>query len=106
MALVPCSEITVMIRQSRPFVVLLQNGYPLVGVNGDGTVGGIQLAGENAQEGGLTRAVGADDAVAVAGQELQVHVLEQPLAAELHTEVGNSDHFKLLIIMYNSQKRT
>jgi hypothetical protein len=32
-------------------------------------------------------------------------VLEQPLAAELHTEVGNSNHFNLLImIIYSSHK--
>ena len=34
--------------------------------------------------GGLARTVGTDDAVAVAGQELQIYMLEQPLAAKLH----------------------
>ena len=77
-------------------LVLLQNGNTLFGVDMDGAVGGLQLAGEDAQEGGLAGTVGADDAVAVAGQELQVHVLEQPLAAKLHAEIVDSDHFKLL----------
>ena len=68
-------------------LVLLQHGEALGGVDGDGAVGGFQFPGENAQERGFAGAVGADDAVAVAGQELQVHVLEKPLAAELHSEI-------------------
>ena len=73
-------------------LVLLQNGNPLGGVDGNGAGGGIQLSGENPQEGGFARAVGADDAIAVAGQELQIHMLEQPLAAELHTEIAYCNH--------------
>ena len=78
-------------------LVLLQNGDPLVGIDGDRAAGGIQLAGEDPQEGGLACAIGADDAVAVAGQELQVNMLEQPLAAKLHTEIADSNHFVLLV---------
>ena len=44
--------------------------------------------------------------ITVSNLGMQVDVLEQPLTAELHTEIGNSDHFKLLTIMYYSQKRT
>ncbi len=66
-------------------LVLFQNGDPLGGVNGNGTGGGIQLSGEQAQECGLARAVGADDTIAVAGEELKIHMLEQPLTAELHS---------------------
>ena len=65
-------------------LVLLQNGDPLARLDGNAAGGGIQIPGENPQEGGFARSVGADDAVAVAGQELQVHMLEQPLATELH----------------------
>ena len=86
-------------------LVLLQNGDPLGGVDGDGTGGGIQFPSQNPQEGGFARAVGADDAVAVAGQELQINVLEQPLAAELHTEVAYSNHFLLLIFNIISDHR-
>ena len=55
---------------------------------------------QNAQEGRFPRTVGTDDAVAVAGQELQVNVLEQPLTAELHTEIRDSNHFILLILAF------
>ncbi len=66
-------------------LILLQNRDTLGGVHGDGTGGGIQFPGEQTQEGGLARAVCANDAIAVAGQELKIHVLEQPLTAELHS---------------------
>ncbi len=78
-------------------LVLLQNGDPLARVDGNGAGGGVQLSREDAQEGGLARAVGADDAIAVAGEELQVHMLEQPLTAELHTQIADCDHRILLI---------
>ena len=82
-------------------LVLLQHGHPLVRVHGDGAAGGVQLPGENPQEGGFAGAVGADDAVAVAGEELEIHILEQPLAAKLHTEIGYCDHFILLIVSFS-----
>ena len=66
-------------------LVLLQNGDPLGGVDLNGAGGRIQLPGEDAQEGGLARPVGADNAIAVAGQKLQIYMLKQPLAAELHS---------------------
>ena len=47
------------------------------------------------RERGFARAVGADDAIAVAGEELQVNVLEQPLTAKLHTEIAYCNHFNL-----------
>ena len=78
-------------------LVLLQNGQTLALFNGDSAGGGIQLTGEDSQEGGLAGAVGTDDAVAVAGEELEVNVLEQPLTAELHAEVGYCNHCVLLI---------
>ena len=73
-------------------LVLFQNGHPLGGVDGDGALGGVQLPGENPQEGGFARAVGTDDAIAVAGQELKVYVLEQPLAAKLHSQIADCNH--------------
>ena len=43
-------------------LVLLQNGDPLVRVDGDAAGGGVQLSGEDPQEGGLAGTVGSDDA--------------------------------------------
>ena len=69
-----------------------QHGFPLVGVDVDGTGGGVQFTGEDAQEGGFAGTVGTDDAVAVAGEELQIHMLEQPLSTKLHAKIANCDH--------------
>ena len=79
-------------------LVLLQNGHARAGLEGNAAGGGLELAGEDFQERRLARAVRADDAVAVAGRELQVDLLKQNAAAELHGEVGNRDHigFSLL----------
>ena len=55
-------------------LVLLEHGHAGLGVHVDVAAGGVYLAREYLEEGGLARAVGADDAVAVAGRELQVHV--------------------------------
>lgn len=44
------------------------------------------------QEGGFSRSVGANDAVAVPGGKLQVDPLEQPLAAKLHAKVVDCNH--------------
>ena len=77
-------------------VVLLQNGHPLFLGNNDLAGGGLQIPGEDAEEGGLAGAVGADDAVAVAGNELQLHVLEQGLAAEVHAYIVDCDHVGIL----------
>ena len=66
----------------------------------DLAAGGFQITGENPQKGGFSGAISADDAVTVAGEELEVNVLEQPLTAELHTEVTDCDHFILLIYTF------
>ena len=73
-------------------VVLLQDAHALVVRDDDLAGGGLQFPGEDAQEGGLARAVGPDDAVAVAGGELQVHVLEEGLAAEVEAQIVDNDH--------------
>ena len=49
-------------------LVLLQYGDPLGGVDLHRAGGGVQIPGEDPQEGGLARAIGTDDAIAVAGQ--------------------------------------
>ena len=78
-------------------LVLLEDGHPGLGQDGHLAGGGLQIPGEDFQEGGLAGAVGADDAVAVALGELQVHVGKEGLAAVGQRQVGNSDHVELLI---------
>ncbi len=73
-------------------MILLQNAHALVVRDDDLAGGGLQFPGEDAQEGGLAGAVCADDAVAVAGGELQVHVLEEGLAAEVEAQIVDNDH--------------
>ena len=77
-------------------LVLLQYRYTLILRDGYRTGSGIQFAKQNSQECGLACAVGTDDAVAVTGQELQVYMLEQPLAAKLHSQIADSNHCNLL----------
>ncbi len=64
-------------------LILLEHRHPGLGQDAHLAGGGLQLAGEDLQEGGFARAVGADDAVAVALDELQVHMGEKRLAAVL-----------------------
>ena len=79
-------------------LILLEHRHAGFGEHRNFTGGGLQIPGENFEESGLARAVGADDAVAVALGKLQVHVGEEGLAAVLQAQVGNCDHGKLLII--------
>ena len=77
-------------------LVLLQHGHAGVGQNGHLAAGGVQVAGQNFQEGGLAGTVGADDAIAVAPQKLQVHMGEQGGAAVAEAQVGDSDHIGVI----------
>ena len=81
-------------------VVLLQHAHPLVLGDHHLAGGGLQVPGEDAEEGGLPRAVGTDDAVAVTGSEFQVHVLEQGLSAEIETDVIDCDHTRFLCFLF------
>jgi hypothetical protein len=54
--------------------------------------GGLELTAEQLQEGGFARAIGANDAVAVAGGEFEVNILEQDLTAEMKAEIVNGNH--------------
>ena len=84
-------------------VILLQHAHALVIRDDDLAGGGFQLPGEDAQEGGLPCAVGADDAVAVAGGKLQVHVLEERLTAEVEAQIVDNDHGEFLSSGWKSQ---
>ena len=77
-------------------LVLLQHGHAHLGQDGHRAAGGLQLAGEDFQKGGFASAVGADDAVAVAPGELQVHVGEQGGALIAQGQIRNSNHVGLL----------
>ena len=89
-------------------MVLLQNGHALTGRDDDLARGGLKVAGEHLEEGGLARAVRADDAVAVAGGELDVDVLEERLAAVGKRNILRCNHgdqvllFTALLFQYAS----
>ena len=76
-------------------LVLLQYRHAHVGQDGHGAAGGFQVPGQDLQKGGLASPVGADDAVAVAPGELQVHVRKQGLSAVLQPQIGDGDHSRL-----------
>ena len=57
-------------------VILLEHGNPLRLGNDDLSGGRLQIPAQDPQEGGLACTVGADDAVAVAIGEFQIHILE------------------------------
>ena len=63
-------------------VVLLQERQPLSGGHGHSTVGGIQLAGQDLEEGGFARAVGADNTVAVAFRKFNGNVFKKRLLTQ------------------------
>ena len=65
-------------------LVLLEDGHAALRVEHDAAGGRLQLAGKYLDEGGFARAVRADDAVAVAGGELQIDARKQHRRAELH----------------------
>ena len=63
-------------------VVLLQERQSLPGRHGHGAVGGIQLAGQDLEEGGFARAVCADNAVAVAFREFNGNIFKKRLLTQ------------------------
>ena len=73
-------------------MVLFQDGHALLFRDDDLAGSGLQVAGEDAQKRGLTSAVGTDDAIAVAGDKFQIHMLEKRLTAEVHADVIDSNH--------------
>lgn len=73
-------------------VILLKDAHTLSGTLGNGAVGRGELSGENPHEGRLTSAIGSDDAIAVAGSEFHVDILEEDALAKLYAEVVDSNH--------------
>ena len=72
--------------------ILAQDADARVRRDGEAALRGRLVAGQDAQERGLARSVGADEAVARAGVELQRDVLEQRASAERLAELGDADH--------------
>ena len=73
-------------------VILGKHAEPLVRLDAHGAGGRLDLARQALQERRLSGAVGADEPIAIAGRELDVHLFEQGLAAERDGEVLNGDH--------------
>ena len=73
-------------------VVLLQHAHAVLLAHGHAARGGRKLAGDDAQQRGFARAVGADDAVAVVGLEDEVYVLVEQIAGKLEGDVGEGQH--------------
>ncbi len=73
-------------------LVLTEHCDPLAGTHGDLPLVSLNLARKDLEKGGFAGAVGADEAIAVAGGELDVHVLEENPLAVGEGDVGCADH--------------
>ena len=73
-------------------VVLLEDAHAGAPRHVDDAVRGDLVAGEDLEEGRLAGAVGADEAVARAGVQLEGDALEEGVAAEGFGQVGDRNH--------------
>ena len=71
---------------------LFHEGQGLARLEGDVAAVGLQLAADEAEQGGFAAAVAAHQADALAGEDLQVDVGQQGLAADVIDEVGDGKH--------------
>ena len=78
-------------------VVLLQNRHAAFCIDNHFAFGGLQFSGEELQKSGFARAVSADNAIAVAGLEQQVHMGKQVLAAKAQSQIGYGNHNKIIL---------
>ena len=79
-------------------LVLAQHGDALAGADGDLPLVRFHLAGQDLQKGRFAGAVGADQAVAVAGGELDIDVFEDDPLAVSEGHVVGADHDLLLSV--------
>ena len=79
-------------------VILLEDGETLTRCNVHNAARRLDIAGQKLEEGGFSRAVRADDAVAVAGGELQIDILIEDAFAELQTQIVDGDHLSVLLL--------
>ena len=75
-------------------LVLLEHRHALLRVERDAAARRLEFTGEDLYKGRLAGTVRADDAVAVAGGELQVYARKQHGRAELHGKVVYRKHMK------------
>ncbi len=73
-------------------VILFEDGHAFVGAHRDRTCSGVDVAGDDFEEGRFACAVGTDDAVAVAGCELEIYVVKQDALAKLEGYIGYGQH--------------
>jgi hypothetical protein len=73
-------------------VVLPKDRHAFAGLNGNVTSGGIQVTGEDLQESRLTGTVCTNDAIAVAVDEFEVHLVKEHPFAKLKGYVISSNH--------------
>ena len=73
-------------------LVLLEHGQALAGRHFHRAGVGLQLAGQDFQERGFARAVGPDEAVAVARQEFGGNVFKQDALAIAQAHIGGRNH--------------
>ena len=73
-------------------VILLENGEAFTGRDVDDAARRLDVAREQFEEGGLTRAVCTDDAVTVAGGKFQVDILVEDALAELQAQIVDRNH--------------
>ena len=73
-------------------LILTQDGHTALGVDIDMPLRGFYVPGKNLEECGFSCTVCANDAVAVAGGELQVRAGEKHLASVLQRKVFDCDH--------------
>ena len=73
-------------------VILFQEGETLSLGNGNIAAGGLELAGQDAEEGGLAGAVGADDTVAVSLREFNGNIFKQSLFSQAECDTVCLNH--------------
>ena len=79
-------------------MVLLQDGETLARRDHDVTLGRLEIAGEDLQEGGLSGAVCTDKTITVAFRKFNVYVLKEGLFSYAVGHVVCTDHEMLLLI--------
>ena len=73
-------------------VVLFEHTQALAWLHLYGSLVGLQLTADRAEEGGFASPVSADDAIDIATCKLQVYVLVEDLLAKLYLQVCNCNH--------------
>src|SRR4051812_44891959 len=84
-------------------MILGKHAEPLVRLDAHGAGGRLDLARQTLEERRLSGSVGADEPIAVARRELDVHLFEQGLAAERDGKVLDGDHAARASYAYDAQ---